>query len=377
VAGKSKQAKLQLIPEEIRQLESLRDSQTASWREAQRARILLRYHAGETVSQISRAVHMTRKSVAKWIRKALATGASAALKDAYHRPKDPRISEEAKTWVVHLACCKPKELGYAAEVWSRSALARHVRQHAVEAGYPSLNRAAKATVQRILAAQPLHPEKVQYYLERRDPDFEAKMREVLLVYQEVALQNQNGGLTPLVITVSVDEKPGLQAIANTAPDLPPVPGRHAALGRDHEYKRLGTCSILAALDLHSGHVTGRVERRHRSREFIALLKDLDEYYPADCTIRLILDNHSAHISKETQGYLATHPNRFKYVLTPKHGSWLNIVETLFGKMTRTFLRNIRVESWEELRDRILKGIAEINADPVVHRWKKFEALAVD
>ena len=120
-----------------------------------------------------------------------------------------------------------------------------------------------------------------------------------------------------------------------------------------------------------------MERRHRSREFIALLKDLDAYYPDDCTIRLILDNHSAHISKETQGYLATHPNRFKYVLTPKHGSWLNIVETLFGKMTRTFLRNIRVQSWEELRDRIQKGIAEINAAPVVHRWKKFEALAAD
>jgi transposase len=202
-------------------------------------------------------------------------------------------------------------------------LARHVREHAAEAGYPSLSKAAKATVHRILAAQPLHPEKVKYYLERRDPDFEARMREVLLVYQDVELQNQNVGRTPAVITVSVDEKPGLQAIANTTPDLPPVPGRHASIARDHEYKRLGTCSILAALDLHTGHVTGRVERRHRSREFIALLKDLDNYYPADCNIRLILDNHSAHISKETQTWLATRPNRFKYVLTPKHGSWLN------------------------------------------------------
>jgi transposase len=297
------------------------------------------------------------------------------MKDAYHRPKEPTITADAKAWVVHLACSKPKDLGYAAEVWTRSALARHVRKHAVEAGYPSLARAAKATVHRILAEQPLHPEKVRYYLERRDPDFEARMREILLVYQEIALQNRNGGLMPVVVTVSVDEKPGLQAIANTAPDLPPVPGRHPAMGRDHEYKRLGTCSILAALDLHTGHVTARVERRHRSREFIALLKDLDNSYPAACIIRLILDNHSAHISKETQGFLVTRPNRFQYVLTPKHGSWLNIVETLFGKMTRTFLRHIRVQSWEELHDRILKGIAEINADPVVHRWKKFEALA--
>jgi transposase len=335
---------------------------------------VLRYHFGENVSQIARAVGMTRKSVDKWISKALAMGSDAALKDAYHRPKEPVITEEAKAWVIHLACSKPKDLGYAAEVWTRSALAWHVREHARKAGYASLARAAKATVHRILAEQTLHPEKVKYYLERRDPEFETKMREVLLVYQEVALQNQKGGMIPVIITVSVDEKPGLQAVANTAPDLPPVPGKPAGLGRDHEYKRLGTCSILAALDLHNGHVTARVERRHRSREFVALLKDLDAHYPAESVIRLIMDNHSAHISKETQAFLASRPNRFQYVLTPKHGSWLNIVETLFGKMARTFLRHIRVQSWEELQTRILQGIAEINAAPVVHRWKKFEAL---
>lgn len=376
MAGKSKRPQLSLSAEEIRKLEELRDSRTAAWRETQRARIMLRYHSGEPIAQIARAVGMTRKSVGKWVGKALAVGSSAALKDAYHRPKEPLITEDAKAWVVHLACAKPKDLGYAAEVWTRSALARHVREHATEAGYGSLARAAKATVHRILAEQPLHPEKVKYYLERRDPEFEAKMREVLLVYQEVAMQNQEGGMLTLV-TVSVDEKPGLQAIANTAPDLPPVPGQHSAIGRDHEYKRLGTCSILAALDLHTGHVTARVERRHRSREFISLLKDLDAHYPGEAVIRLIMDNHSAHISKETQAFLATRPNRFQYVLTPKHGSWLNIVETLFGKMSRTFLRHIRVQTWEELRDRIQKGIAEINAAPVVHRWKKFEALTTN
>lgn len=375
MAGKSKRPRLVLTSEEQKQIRQLRESQTEPWREVQRARILWRYHSGQSVAEIARAVKMTRKSVAKWIAKALAMGVGAALKDTYHRPKTPVITEEAKAWVVHLACSKPKELGYAAEVWTRKSLARHVREHAVEAGHPALSQAAKATVQRILAAQPLHPEKVKYYLERRDPDFMAKMREILLVYREVDLQNGNGrGLIPKIVTLSVDEKPGVQAIANTAPDLPPVPGKHATVARDHEYKRLGTCSILAALDLHSGHVVGHVERRHRSREFIALLKDLDRYYPAECTIRLVLDNHSAHISKETRAFLASKPNRFKYVLTPTHGSWLNIVETLFGKMARTFLRHVRVQSWEELRDRILKGIEEINADPVVHRWKKFEAL---
>ena len=377
MAGKSGRPPLTLSAAQLSELQQLSQSRSAPLREVQRARILCRYHAGETITTIAGALKMTRKSVRKWIDKALAMGAEAALKDAYHRPREPVITEEARAWVVHLACSKPKDLGYAAELWTRSLLAQHVRRQAGKAGHPSLSRAAKATVQRILAEQPLHPERVRYYLEKRDPDFEVRMRDVLLVYREVALQNETqrtGAPQPAIIAVSVDEKPGLQAIANTAPDLPPVPRKHPGVRRDHEYKRLGTCSILAALDLHEGHVTARVERRHRSREFIALLKDLDRYYPPACTIRIVLDHHSAHISKETRAWLATRPNRFQYVLTPKHGSWLNIVETLFGKMSRTFLRHIRVRSWEELRDRILQGIAEINAAPVVHRWKKFDLL---
>jgi transposase len=375
MAGKSGLPRLILSPEQEKELTRLSHSLAAPAREVQRAQILCRFAAGETVTQIARALKTTRPSVQKWVNKALAMGASAALKDAWHRPHAPLITEEAKAWVVHLACSRPKDHGYAAELWTRSLLAKHVRQNATEAGHPSLSKAVKATVHRILSAQDLHPERVRYYLEKRDPEFEAKMKVVLLVYQEIALQNEaRSGGTPRIITVSADEKPGLQALANTAPDLPPAAGKHPAVARDHEYKRMGTCSILAALDLHDGHVTARVERRHRSREFIELLKDLDARYPADCTIRVVLDNHSSHISKETRAFLATRPNRFEYVLTPKHGSWLNIVETLFGKMARTFLRHIRVQSWTELRQRILQGIAEINAAPVVHRWNKFAAL---
>ncbi len=175
-----------------------------------------------------------------------------------------------------------------------------------------------------------------------------------------------------MVTVSVDEKPGVQAIKNIAKDLAPVASKHSSIGRDYEYKRLGTISILAALDLHTGHVKAQVHDRHRSREFISLLKELDGYYPPESIIRVILDNHSAHISKETMTYLKTRPNRFVYVHTPKHGSWLNLVETLFGKMARTFLRHIRVDSKAELKERIMRGIDEINASPVVHRWSKFE-----
>jgi transposase len=378
MARASTRPRLVLTGEEKHHLDLLRQSKTAAFRDVQRAQILWRYDAGENVSQIARAMKMTRKSVLKWIDKTLQVGVKAGMKDTPHKPREAVITDDAKAWVVHLACCKPKEYGYAAELWTRSALARHVRKHAVPAGYPVLAKAAKATVQRILDAQSLRPHKVTYYLERRDPHFLSKMKDVLLVYQEVALQNEavlNGAPQPMVITVSLDEKPGVQAIGNTAADLPPVAGEYPTLARDHEYIRYGTWSILAALDLHDGHVIARVEERHRSVEFIALLQDLDTRYPADCTIGLVLDNHSSHISKETRTYLATRPNRFKYELTLTHGSWLNIVETLFGKMTRTFLRQIRVRSRKELKERILLGIAEINEMPVVHRWKTFEVLA--
>lgn len=377
MAGKSKLAALVLTEMERQDLDVLRSSRAAPVREVERAQILLLYHAGNNPSAIQRSLKVSRVTIYSCLHKALAMGAAAGLKDAFHRPKEPVITSADKAWVVHLACTKPKELGYAAELWTRSALAAHVRKEARTAGHSSLARAAKSTVQKILAEHIVQPHKVKYYLERRDPDFESKMKEVMMVYQEVLLQNQGeGGAGPVpgVITVSIDEKPGVQAIENTAPDLPPVPGKYPQIARDHEYKRHGTLSILASLDLHDGHVVARVEERHRSREFVALLQDLDAYYPPAVTIRIILDNHSAHVSKETRAYLASKPNRFKYVHTPKHGSWLNLVETLFGKMAHTFLRQIRVKSKAELKERILQGIAEINAAPVVHRWKKFDLL---
>jgi transposase len=378
MAGKSRLPVLVLTPDEERRLEEVRASRTAPVREVERARILAMYRAREPLSVIHRALNVSRVTIYRCVRKTLEMGLEAGLKDAYHRPKAPVIGRADKAWVVHLACTKPKDLGYAAEVWSRRTLAAHVRQHADTEGHPALARAAKSTVQQILAAEQLQPHKVKYYLERRDPAFETKMRDVLMVYYEVMLQNRataaDADEVPAVVTVSIDEKPGVQAIENTAPDLPPVAGTYPQFARDHEYRRHGTVSILASLDLHDGHVIARVEPRHRSREFIALLGDLDAYYPPAVTIRIILDNHSAHISKETCAYLATRPNRFKYVHTPKHGSWLNLVETLFGKMAHTFLRHIRVTSSSELKSRILLGIAEINAAPVVHRWKKFDLL---
>src|SRR5262249_30875716 len=147
------------------------------------------------------------------------------------------------------------------------------------------------------------PHKVRYYLQRRDPDFSTKMAEVLCVYRQVKLLKKRPPSDAGAI-VSYDEKPGVQAIENTAPDLPPETGVHPSFGRDHEYKRHGTVTLLAGIDLLSGKIHALVKDRHRSREFIEFLKLLDAAYPAHTAIKLILDNHSAHISRETRSWLA-------------------------------------------------------------------------
>ncbi len=371
----TQRAPLVLKSEEKEHLSRLAKSRTASGREIERANILLRYAEGMSLSEIHRELHLSRPTIYKCIDKALAAGISVGLRDKYHRPKEPEITEEAKSWVVSLACTKPKDHGLAAELWTLSALTAFIHGKADPAGFSRLSKVPKMTVWRILDAANIKPHRIRYYLEKRDPDFDRKMAEVLMVYQDVTLAKDRNApseeIRP-VITVSVDEKPGVQAIGTTAPDLPPNPGSYAEVGRDYEYVRHGTLSILAALDLHTGEVIANVEERHRSQEFVALLKRLDERYPPEAPIRVVLDNHSAHISRETMAYLATRPNRFEYVHTPKHGSWLNLVETAFSKMTRTFLRHIRVSSKEELKERILKGISEWNENPVVFRWSNFD-----
>lgn len=331
---------------------------------------MLSYADGETVSAIARALSTDRPKVERCLNKALQLGPGAALRDLPGRGKAAQISQAARAWLISLACQKPKELGYPEEMWTTRRLAAHARKHGTAAGHPSLARLGRGTVSKILRAQPIRPHKLTYYLERRDPEFERKMADVLCVYRDIELWRVAGAQpSPFFAVLSYDEKPGIQAIENTAPDLPPIPGRHATVARDYEYRRHGTVSLLAGIDLLTGQVWGLVKDRHRSAEFIEFLKLVDSHYPPTATLRLVLDNHSAHISKETRTFLATRPGRFDFVFTPKHGSWLNLIESFFGKLARTLLRGMRVDSKLELKQRIEQYLAELNHAPVVFRWK--------
>ena len=157
-------------------------------------------------------------------------------------------------------------------------------------------------------------------------------------------------------------------MTDTAPDLPPKPTKHPTVQRDHEYKRLGTVTLAAAVDLVTGVIHHALTQRHRSCEFVAFLKKLDAAYPPGMLICVLLDNHSAHRSRETRRYLDAKSGRFELVFTPTHASWLNWVEMFFSKMARSVLRRIRVTTKEELKHRISRYIEMCNEAPLVPKW---------
>jgi len=368
---------LSISKADLAQLESIARSRTEPAGRVERSRMLLAYRQDPSFYAVGHALGVHHQTVQRCIERAQADGVMAALADRPRPGKEPTITAEAKAWLVALACRKAKDLGYPHELWTTRLLARHARDHGPAAGHACLGTLVQGTVCKILDAQEVKPHKVRYYLERRDPAFAEKMAEVLCVYREVkilkqtvaAARKKNKTPSDAVTIISYDEKPGIQAIATTAPDLPPEPGAHATFARDHEYKRHGTVSLLAGIDLLTGKVHALVKDRHRSREVIEFLELLDAAYPTHTAIRLILDNHSAHISKETKAWLATRPpGRFAFTFTPKHGSWLNLIEGFFSKLARSVLRHIRVASKQELKDRIMAAMDHFNENPVVHTW---------
>ena len=338
-----------------------------------RARILLLKADGHSIDDIADKVGMNRKSVMLCLSKFKEGGIENALFDAPGRGRNPEITDEEKAWIINIACQRPADFGYAAETWTYAKLTSHINKTAEAAGYVRLSTIHKSTVHTILDEADIKPHKITYYCENRDPDFDSKMHNVLLVYKQLQMQfDESGNLISFeeipVHVLSYDEKPGLQAIATTSEDLRPDEN-HATISRDYEYRRLGTVSLLAAIDLQTGEAIPLVRDKHSSKEYIEFLKLLDEKYPKGDKIRLVLDNLKVHTSDETRRYLATVPGRFEFVFTPKHGSWLNMIEGFFSKMTRQMLRGIRVKTKDELVSRIYQYFAEVNEEPVVFHWK--------
>ena len=371
----AKAHKIELIDGDKEYFESLLRNRTMQAQAVQRARVLLLKAEGLSIDVIADKVGINRKSVMLCIEKYMEGGAENALNDAPGRGRNPEITDDEKAWIISIACRRPYELGYSSETWTLSRLTIYINGNAETAGYIRLSTISQSSIHKILEQAEIKPHKIRYYCEKRDPEFEQKMHDVLFVYKQIEMRfDDNGNLLPYdteepkINTLSYDEKPGIQALATTSPDRMPTL-TNGYRQRDAEYVRLGTLSLLAGIDLLTGKAIPLVSETHKSSDFIEFLKILNSAYPEGEIIRLILDNHSAHTSKETRSFLETMPGRFIFVFTPKHGSWLNMVEGFFSKMTRQMLRGIRVSSKQELSDRIYLYFKEINEVPVVFRWK--------
>ncbi len=364
-----------LTEEERSYLETQMRSRTIQAQTVQRARILLLRANGISIDSIADKVGINRCSVMLCLKKYKEGGIENALFDAPGRGRNAEITDDEKAWIINIACQKPVDLGYSAETWTRALLTKHINKYAEEAGHVRLSTISQSKVRTILEEADIKPNKITYYCENRDPDFDQKMHNVLLVYKQLSLQfDEEGNYIGIgedgenVHVISYDEKPGIQAIATTSDDLLPDK-KHKTISRDYEYKRLGTISLLAGIDLQTGEAIPLIRDSHTSKDYIEFLKLLDTKYPKGDKIRLVLDNLKVHTSDETRKYLATVPDRFEFVFTPKHGSWLNLVEGFFSKLTRQSLKGIRVKTKKELVSRIYKYFEEVNAEPVVYHWK--------
>lgn len=364
---------IELSNEEREYLKLQTRARTIQAQTVTRARILLLRADSVSIDAIADKVGLNRCSVMLCLKKFKEGGIENALFDAPGRGRNAEITDEEKAWIINIACQKPIDFGYAAETWTYAKLTSHINKTAEAAGYTRLSTIHKSTVNTILDEADIKPHKITYYCENRDPDFDSKMHNVLLVYKQLEMQfDESEKLiisedTPIHV-LSYDEKPGIQAIATTSDDLMPDE-KYSTINRDYEYKRLGTLSLLAAIDLQTGEAIPLVRDKHSSMEYIEFLKLLDDKYPKGDKLRIVLDNLKVHTSEATRKYLATVPGRFEFVFTPKHGSWLNMVEGFFSKMTRQMLRGIRVKSKEELTNRIYRYFAEINEEPIVFHWK--------
>lgn len=364
---------IELSNEEREYLERQTRARTIQAQTVTRARILLLRADSVPIDAIADKVGINRCSVMLCLKKFKEGGIENALFDAPGRGRNAEITDEEKAWIINIACQKPIDFGYAAETWTYAKLTSHINKTAEAVGYTRLSTIHKSTVHTILDEADIKPHKIAYYCENRDPNFDSKMHNVLLVYKQLEMQfDESGKLiisedTPIHV-LSYDEKPGIQAIATTSDDLMPNE-KHPTINRDYEYKRLGTLSLLAAIDLQTGEAIPLVRDKYSSTEYIEFLKLLDDKYPKGDKIRIVLDNLKVHTSEATRKYLATVPGRFEFVFTPKHGSWLNMVESFFSKMTRQMLRGIRVKSKEELTNRIYRYFVEINEEPIVLHWK--------
>jgi transposase len=324
-----------------RQLEAVIGDRRRARKHVERARIVLSSADRLPVQRIAMSIGVSRPMVWRWQQRFAEAGVEGLLRDKTRKPGKMPIPADIVARVVALTCSAPP---HEATHWTGRAMA--------QASGLSLR-----SVQRIWQAHQLQPHRVRTFKRSRDPAFAAKLVDVVGLYVDPPAH---------AVVLSIDEKSQIQALDRTQPGLPIKPGRCGTM--THDYKRHGTTTLFAALNVLEGTVIGRCMQRHRHAEFIRFLNAVEREVPAGKLIEAVVDNYATHKHSKVREWLARHP-RWTFHFTPTSGSWLNAVETFFSALTRKRIRRGSFHSVVDLEAAIKRYLAEHNRDPRPFVWR--------
>ncbi|MFZ0694302.1 MAG: IS630 family transposase [Alphaproteobacteria bacterium] len=337
-----KRSNIQLSVKDRRRLEAVVANRNSPQKHVWRARIVLLTAAGRGTAEIMRRTGKAKTVIWRWQERFGSEGAAGLWRDKTRPSRIPPLSADVAERVLALTLGDPPG---AATHWTGAAMAEAVG-------------ISVSSVQRIWRAHGLQPHRVRQFKLSNDPRFAAKLRDIVGLYVNPPDH---------AIVLSVDEKSQIQALDRTQPGLPMKRGRAGTM--THDYKRHGTTTLFAALDVLEGKVIGRCMKRHRHQEFIRFLSTIDANVPAKKAIHVIIDNYAAHKHPKVADWLTRHP-RFVFHFTPTSASWLNAVEGFFAKLSKQRLKRGVFRSVEELKAAIHCFLAETNARPKPFTWTK-------
>ena len=331
---------IDVSPSARRRLEALVDNRNTAQKHVWRARIVLLSADGVGTAGIMRRTGKSKTCVWRWQERFAEEGVEGLLRDKTRPSRIPPLGPEVAGRVVALTLTEPP---HEATHWTAAMMA--------EAAGISVS-----SVQRIWRAHGLQPHRVRPFKLSNDPDFVEKLRDVVGLYVDPPAH---------AIVLSFDEKSQIQALDRTQPGLPMKKGRAGTM--THDYKRNGTTTLFAALNVLDGTVIGRNMQRHRHQEFIRFLNTIERQVPAGKGIHVVLDNYAAHKHPKVREWLDRHP-RFAFHFTPTSCSWLNAVEGFFAKLTNRRLKRGAFQSLVDLQAAINRFVAEQNANPKPFVW---------
>lgn len=337
-----KRTDIRLRAKDRMSLEAVVANRNSPQKHVWRARIVLLTAAGHGTAEIMRQTGKAKTVIWRWQERFGAEGVAGLWRDKTRPSRIAPLGAAVAERVVALTLSGPPG---AASHWTGAAMA--------EATGISVS-----SVQRIWRAHGLQPHRVRHFKLSNDPQFASKLRDIVGLYVNPPDH---------AIVLSLDEKTQIQALDRTQPGLPMKKGRAGTM--THDYKRHGTTTLFAALDVLEGKVIGQCMKRHRHQEFIRFLSTIEAKVPVKKAIHVVIDNYAAHKHPKVLAWLACHP-RFVFHFTPTSASWLNAVEGLFAKLAKRSLNRGVFRSLEELKATIHRFLAETNASPKPFTWTK-------